>query len=429
MSSAVVESMNERRLGDFESLCESLALGTETVSARYHDCRLSSAFQPIFSLSHQRVVGYEGLMRGHCAAGQPISPLELLAGCRDFSETLVLDRLSRLVHLSNFSRQAPGTEWLFLNMHPEAFLRAGRDDCVPVFQRMLALADLRPQQIVIEVLENVVRADIDFAPAVDFFRQLGCLIAVDDFGSGHSNFDRIWQIQPEIVKLDRGLIVRAAGSRKVRRMLAQMVSLLHECSALVLMEGIETAEEARIALDSDVDFTQGYYFGRPQSRLVTGDSVAPGVQALWQVFDESWQSERQDYLIKVAPYSNALGNASVLLSAGHSLADACAAFLELPGADQCYLLDSHAQQIGQNLHSGQHDHASDERFAPLANAQGARWARRPYFKRAIDHFGRVQITRPYLSISSARLCVTLSASLRREGAIYVLCGDVLLNEE
>lgn len=422
--------LRQQNASDFETLRDALEHGESGVAAPYGEVRLSSHFQPIYSLSHRRAVGYEGLMRARRKNDDsPVSPLELLAGCRDFEAALILDRLSRLMHLANFARRISGPEWLFLNMHPEAFLRAGRSGCVPVFRRMLEHAGLRPQQIVVEVLENAVRDDVDFGQSVAYFRELGCLIALDDFGAGHSNFDRIWQIQPEIVKLDRSLIVRSTQSLKVRRMLAQMVSLLHECGALVLMEGIECEDEAHIALDADVDFVQGFHFGRPQAEMAGPDFCPPAIHTLWQEFDQRWQADRQDHHARVAPYSNALGYASVLLAAGRSMEEACSSFLELEGAEFCYLLDSQARQIGCNLWAQHCLPSEDDRFAPLAKADGARWARRPYFRRAIDHFGRVQITRPYLSIASARLSVTLSASFRVDGEIRVICGDVRLKSD
>ena len=46
---------------------------------------------------------------------------------------------------------------------------------------------------------------------------MGCLIAIDDFGAGHSNFERIWDLEPDSVKLDRSLVSRAANSSKAKR--------------------------------------------------------------------------------------------------------------------------------------------------------------------------------------------------------------------
>jgi hypothetical protein len=76
------------------------------------------------------------------------------------------------------------------------------------------------------------------------------------------------------------------------------------------------------------------------------------------------------------------------------------------------------------------DRASHEtRFLPLADAQGANWLRRPYFRAAISAPERVHVTRPYLSINEALPCVTLSVATRVGGQTCVLCGDIDWVEE
>jgi len=393
--------------------------------ARFGDVTISSHFQPIFSLSHRRIVGHEALMRGHGTDGAPVSPLELLSRAnRDYPTLLHLDRLARATHLHNFAAQPEADGWLFINMSPEVFLNGANLHAEHLVNSLMQATGLTPQRLVIEVLEEAVKENARFLEAVDFFRSLGFLIALDDFGAGHSNFDRVWSIRPEIVKLDRSLIVQAAADPKIRRTLPQIASLLHEAGAMVLMEGVETAEEAYIALESDVDFVQGYYFGRPAATVATDASAGPAVNDLWATFDARWLRDKRSYHENIAPYFNALGYASVLLSAGRSLEEACRSFLELENSAFCYLLDAQGQQIGQNIWSADSKPNQDPRFAPLAKTKGARWARRPYFRRAVENFGKVQVTRPYLSISSASLCVTLSCSFKVEGELRVICGDV-----
>ncbi|HET7776545.1 MAG TPA: EAL domain-containing protein [Azospira sp.] len=392
---------------------------------RFGDVTISSHFQPIFSLSHRRIVGHEALMRGRGPAETPVSPLELLNQAnRDYPTLLHLDRLARATHLHNFAAQPEADGWLFINMSPEVFLNGPNLKADALVSALLRDTGLAPQRLVIEVLEEAVQDNTRFIEAVDFFRSLGFLIALDDFGAGHSNFDRVWSIRPEIVKLDRSIIVQAAADPKIRRTLPQIVSLLHEAGAMVLMEGVETADEAYIALESDVDFVQGYYFGRPGPRVTTDTTAGVAVNDLWSAFDARWLRDKRNYHENIAPYFNALGYASVLLSAGRSLEEACASFLELENSAFSYLLDAQGQQIGVNLWSADTTPNRDRRFGPLADTRGARWARRPYFRRAVENFGKVQVTRPYLSLSSASLCVTLSCSFKVNGELRVICGDV-----
>src|SRR3984893_4750283 len=82
----------------------------------------------------------------------------------------------------------------------------------------------------------------------------------------------VWQLQPDIVKLDRGVIEQAARNPRVARTLPRLVSLLHETGALVLVEGVETQHEALLAMECDADFVQGFYFARPAPGTVDEES-------------------------------------------------------------------------------------------------------------------------------------------------------------
>src|SRR5690606_3189599 len=106
------------------------------------------------------------------------------------------------------------------------------------------------------------------------------LVAIDDFGAGESNFERVWRLRPDIVKLDRAMITEAAQNPLVQRILPGIVSLVHEAGALVVMEGIETERQALIALKSDVDFVQGFYFLRPSFQAFGPEDIVVQFQAL-----------------------------------------------------------------------------------------------------------------------------------------------------
>lgn len=396
--------------------------------ALFGDVCLSSHFQPIYSLSHRRIVGHEALMRGTNKDGVRIPPPELLAQANsNYSTLLFLDRLARANHIHNFAAQPDAEGWLFLNMSPQVFLQGPRLQSGRLVDSLMYATGLTPERIVIEVLEEAVQDNTCFKEAVAFFRSLGFLIALDDFGAGHSNFDRVWNIRPDIVKLDRSLIVQAVRDPKIRYTLPQIASLLHQVGIMVLLEGVETAEEAYIALESDMDFVQGYYFGLPAPNI--SSVVCPEINSLWEDYDARWLKDKRDYHEKIAPYFNALGYASVLLSVGRPIEEACRSFLELANSTFCYLLDDKGQQIGVNVWSSNAGPNEDKRFTPLANTRGARWSRRPYFRRAVESFGKVQVTRPYLSISSASLCITLSCSFKVNDELRVICGDVQLEQQ
>lgn len=410
----------------WERIASSLKEDGGVVCGTFSGLRIASRFQPIFSLAHQRVVGFEALMRATTPEGASWAPLDVLAEARDDAALVHLDRLCRAVHLRNYVLQDAGNAWLFLNVNPRVIAEGGFLE--GQFGDELQRVGLSPRRVVIEILETALMDDRLLIEAVRHYRELGCLIAVDDFGAGHSNFDRIARLCPDIVKLDRSIVLQAAGDRGVRALVPGMVSLLHESGSLVVMEGIETEREAMIAMDADADFVQGRYFAPPTPwARVSG---RPPFGRMYEAFRDTISRGRAGYHDDIEPYLDALVTACAQVEAGQPLAAACADFLELPLAERCFLLDGDGLQIGMNIDAQGAHSMQDPRFGPLHDAHGANWSRRHYFRRAIDCPGRVQVTRPYLSVASATPCVTVSIAFRtRGGELRVLCGDVRRGEE
>lgn len=88
------------------------------------------------------------------------------------------------------------------------------------------------------------------------------------------------------------------------------------------------------------------------------------------------------------------------------------------------MIDSQGYQIGDTELT---PHALRGRQHPLSDSRGACWARRQYFRNAMEQPGRVQISRPYLSLTEQRLCMTFSCVVMRPGlGQVVLCMDALL---
>ncbi len=396
-------------------------------SGRYRRFDLHSHFQPIFSLAHGRPVGFEALLRGSGPSGESLTPAQLFATPRVFSERLLLDRLACALHLDNFlALERPG-DWLFINVQPDVFVHSPRQDAY--LSELLKARQFPSARIVVEVLEQAVADESALHEAVAFYRSKGCLIALDDFGAGHSNFDRVWAVRPDIVKLDRSMVARGACDPSVRRVMPGIVSLLHEAGALVVMEGVETRDEALLAMDCDADFVQGYYFGRPGRTAPEAPAARELFERLWQEFRCRVRPQIDRYRKEIAPYQNALGYGASLMESNLPGEVACRGFLELPDAERCFVLDEFGVQNGPSLTPPNRVRHDDASFNPLGEASGANWSRRPYFRRALEHPGRVQVSRPYLSLAGARPCVTLSMSLRVHGATVVLCGDVTWNQD
>jgi hypothetical protein len=88
------------------------------------------------------------------------------------------------------------------------------------------------------------------------------------------------------------------------------------------------------------------------------------------------------------------------------------------------VLDGLGSQLGDSRYPLNHRRPRSSRFQPLADARGANWSRKPYFRNAIVHPGKVKVTRPYLSITGVELCITLSICIELGGERRILCCDL-----
>jgi EAL domain-containing protein (putative c-di-GMP-specific phosphodiesterase class I) len=395
--------------------------GLERFTVQHGDLTLSSVFQPIFSLSHMRAVGYEGLLRAHDVLDRPVSPLDVFGEAARLGDVLQVDRLAQTLHLENFKVLGAEREWLFLNVHPGALTDPYLSAALLATLKRL---DLPPRRIVLEVLEH--RADDleRLADAVRQFRERGFLIALDDFGAGHSNVERIWQLNPDIVKLDRVMLSHAAHRADMATILPGLVALLHEAGKLVLVEGVETEHEAQMALACNADFVQGFFFGRPNPGAADALHATTCISELTERYRDQADARERRNASRLAPYLRAFERAAERLAAGEPLEEVCWNFLALDHAARCFLLDAKGRQAGRNVVLRADRAAHETRFLPLADAQGANWLRRPYFRDAINAPERVHVTRPYLSINEALPCVTLSVATRVGEQTCVLCGDI-----
>ncbi|PMS20057.1 diguanylate phosphodiesterase [Trinickia dabaoshanensis] len=400
--------------------------GQQRYALRHRDLTLTSVFQPIFSLSHLRAVGYEGLLRAHDIFDRPVPPLDVFGDAARQGELHYVDRLAQSLHLENFKALKAEREWLFLNVHPGALADSYH---AAAFRAHLERLQLSPRRIVIE-LQAVRAEDFDkLAEEARLFREQGFLIALDDFGAGDSNLERIWQLDPDIVKVDRMMLSQAAHRTEAAAILPGFVSMLHEAGKLVLIEGVETEHEAQLAFSCDTDFVQGFHFGRPSPG--TADSAYAGdrIAALAQRHREHSAARERLRANRLAPYLHAFGRAGERLAQGEPLEEVCWNFLALDHAARCFLLDENGRQAGRNVVLRADRAGHEARFLPVADAQGANWMRRPYFNAAMESPDRIHATKPYLSINEALPCVTLSMAVRIGERLCVLCGDIdWLNE-
>lgn len=397
------------------------------VATRYRGLSLTSHFQPIFSIAHGRAVGYEGLIRAHHADGTAEPPATLLAMPSNSRESLELDRTCRTLHVHNFARQATGQAWLFLNLNSQHLVSVQPD--IGFTHNLLQTTGIAAHRLVIDIIESEVSDHEQLKRFISHFRQLGCLIAIDDFGAGHSNFDRIWDLQPDIVKIDRRLIQDAGHSRRVERILTGIVSLLHEAGSLVVVEGVETEHEALVAIAANADMVQGFYFAKPQARIDAEQGLATTFDSLLR--GQQWQSVKRNADLQhyVREIEGLFQQAVAHFAANQQFDLSSALLFSDPRTVRCYLLNEAGYQVSRNVYAPHYQQQLNARFAPLLCGDNANWSHKHYHYRALKQPGVIQISRPYLSVADSRMCITLSQTVKVGGTRYVFCCDLDWQEQ
>jgi len=118
--------------------------------------------------------------------------------------------------------------------------------------------------LVIEVTESVFLPDHRHAlEALTLFAEMGARVAVDDFGSGYSNFRLLESLSPDLIKLDRSYLGAGRDRNARLTLMRSTVQLAHVVGARVIVEGIETQDHLELAREAGADFVQGFLIARP----------------------------------------------------------------------------------------------------------------------------------------------------------------------
>ncbi len=386
-------------------------------------------FQPIFSIREKMVVGFEGLSRGiHPVSGKLIPPLPLMKMAREADLTLELDRLMRKKILQSFSQFCPQPHELILTLNFETSIIDKEIGSLQLIQLARQL-NLNPANIVIEILESRIKNVEALAKFVKIHRENGFLVALDDVGKGHSNFDRIPVIQPDLIKIDRSLVTNLQDDYYRQEIFKSIVRLSQKIGAVVLAEGVETEEEALESLDLGADLLQGFFFSPPQEpSLDYVNLVTHVIDPLANKFKKRMveklnirkiQHERYGLMIEtlVSDLSQQedkqLQDKLTHALANHSIAEAL------------YVLDDQGLQITPLIcKMGPKVRKGIFRMPPL----GTDYSTRDFYYVLMDSgFSRESFTsEPYISPATGVFCMTISTRYKdRRGKTKILCADVI----
>jgi len=389
---------------------------------------ICSHFQPIVCLKTGRIFAYEALVRGiQPETNKIVLPDELFAVANEENRSEEFDILcqqSALEYFQKFSNTSKSL--LFMNINTS--LITSNKGAFVSLNSMTQKMGFSPNEIALELIESKAKDSNDLIAFVKHYRETGYLIVIDDFGCEHSNMERLVQIKPDIIKVDRSIISGIESDTYRQSILKSIHALSEMTGSLCLAEGVETEEEILTCYKLGVDLFQGYGIIRPA----------------FDLYDLEKQSyERIHYLrslIKKETLS-LLKEKRRLTGDINSLADwlirqisSCSIsemesilqeFMILNSEIECiYLLDNKGIQISNPiLPPFMKKKKRSYIFAPTE--KGTDNSFKSYFTCfevfKIDRY----LTDPYLSSASGNLCRTFAVKLDRDNDFIILCIDFI----
>ncbi len=389
---------------------------------------LITHFQPQVSLKRKAVVGLEALSRGFDPqSGEIIPPTLLFAQARDKASRLALDRACRTNAAESFAALHRRDKSLMLSMNIDAACinEETRGSCHIL--NLVARCGISPSNVIIEIIESQCEDMAALMDFVGFYRDNGFLIALDAVGAGFSNLDRIPLLKPDVIKLDRTLISGVDRHFHKLEVVRSFVQMSNRLGCLVLAEGVETAEEAMCLLGNGVDVFQGFYFARPAPGLDAVPGMASKVDALAERHRENRTQQIADdkrlyssYDLIVLTMCQTLSE-TLIKDMGQVLSN----FVEnYDGVECLYVLDMRGNQISDTVCDPSRLKTC-KRFLYEPASVGADHSLKEYFlpiQAGLEKF----TTRPYISLASGNLCITISHVFyhKSSGRHRILCVDM-----
>ena len=229
------------------------------------DERFVPLFQPKIDMKTGRICGVEALARWQLDSGRLVSPAVFIGLAEEIG---LIDKIGQqIMHRSCDTVAAWAREGhelnLAVNVSPRQFEAEGLADMI---LDGLARSGLSPRRLELEITESLAIEQPDRVRTVlTPLRRMGIGLAVDDFGTGHSNLAILTQFEFDVFKIDRQFVSGLPNDSQAAAIIDLMFGMARSLDMKIVGEGIETKAQARFMADKGCDIGQGYLYSPPVS--------------------------------------------------------------------------------------------------------------------------------------------------------------------
>lgn len=221
-------------------------------------------YQPICTADTQNYITAEALVRLRDPKLGMISPAEFIPlaeenGTISDIGNIVLDKVCEFIEKNDI--KAFGLEYIEVNLSTTQCLQR---DFIEIIDQITEKHKVTPDKISFEITETA----SNYAPALftenlRLLRERGYRLALDDFGSGYANLQRLVSSEFDIIKFDKDMTQRTCDDEKLHDFIEKLQNMFHTMGAKIVAEGVETKEQYEFLKSIGCDYIQGYYFSKP----------------------------------------------------------------------------------------------------------------------------------------------------------------------
>lgn len=240
-------------------------------------------YQPLVNVRQKRLYGFEALVRwnhptrGVMGPGQFLPVAEETGMMAAIGEKVLREACAQAAVWNHLSPDAR-TVRMSVNIAEQQLLDANFPSLV---SDILDWSGLPPQQLVLEILEDVVVDHLDGLATLRELRALGIDLAIDDFGTGQSSLSYIKQFDMvSALKIDKTFVDELGNGSTNTAIIEAIVAMAKALDLRIIAEGVESREQVNHLLGFDVEIMQGFLFNMP----VAADAIDPN----------SWFKPRSD---------------------------------------------------------------------------------------------------------------------------------------
>lgn len=253
-----------RRIALKGEATQKLSLAHGITRALSHD-EFKLYYQPICNMSNGRLAGFEALIRWHHPTNGMIQPMEFLwlAEQTGLIREIGLWTLERACRDWPTLRQFTDYAEPFVSVNLSA-TQLTSESLVGDVKMIIACHNMPATELKLELTETVMVERPEVALLIlNRLIELGCSLALDDYGTGHSGLDHLQRYPIGTLKIDRAFVAPILESAQSLEIVRSSIALAHSLGMNVVAEGIETQDVGEKLLELKCDFGQGWLYGRP----------------------------------------------------------------------------------------------------------------------------------------------------------------------